>query len=340
MTAPTANDLIKDLAKVLATSFDGLRNHLDGAKKHAKSSPILTATDGAAWQAWRSNFELVVTINGWDNKRARLEAASSMNGAAKAYVAHIPHKAGLGIVPDVRLLLDAYEAFFMPTGSADVARIAFDAARQTEEETITAWHARLRNLHSRAFPDVAAADRETDATLMDRFAIGQIDETICDLLLDHRPTTYSDCLSKATLKCANRITKNARRSATDTESPALLAISANQMAELCALSPPSTSSNNSSYSKRPPFRPNSRFNNRRPPHCYFCKKIGHVKKDCEGFKKSPQYNPNHPHQARKNSFRNYKSHSSNNKSMNNMVQDLLTEMRSLSNNSEQQSENC
>ena len=325
MTAPTTEDLLRDLVAALTASTETkLRPN--------KTVTTLSATDANSWQAWRSNFELTVAINRWDHRRARLELASSMTGTAKSYVEHIPHRADVGLVADVQLLLDAYEACFMPAAAADVARLAFDAAKQQEEETLTAWHARLRNIHSRAYPNMIAATRATDRGLIDRFAVGLLDESICDLLLDHRPDTYAECLATATLKCANQLTKQARRgNISNNGEKSILAMNHNQRAELCALT---------SSTPTPTASTSAPFGSRDTRKCYNCNKIGHISRDCRQKKKPNSFKPRPNRTPRQFGARPQRPNQR--RSINNMVQELLDEVRTNPNNytNDTASENC
>ncbi len=79
-----------------------------------------------------------------------------------------------GVFPDAQdatLLLNLYEQRFLPAAAFDIARVNFCQASQKEQEPILAWSARLRLLHSRAYPNMPAADQETSTDRIKAFVV-------------------------------------------------------------------------------------------------------------------------------------------------------------------------
>ena len=156
--------------------------------------------DGVEWLAWRNNFEITVTINAWPPQRARRELAASMTGVAKQYVRDIAIGDG-GLAANVQpeaLLLGLYEARFLPAAAGDLARVSMRDARQIEEETILAWHARLRGLFVRAYPHLLPAEIEDSQDLRDTFILGLANAEIRSDTWKSRPETYMAALTQAT----------------------------------------------------------------------------------------------------------------------------------------------
>ena len=160
------------------------------------------------WMVWRNHFEQTCTINQWQNARARREIAGSMHEAAHLRVSHIPH--GADVLPAAAVgpygdLLDLYEAVFLPAAGTAYARSEFQTARQQDEETLQAWHARLRSLFTRAFPDVPVAGLEVDPNLKQRFLVGLKDSSVVEKTALMQPATYTDCLNHASIVVSNNL---------------------------------------------------------------------------------------------------------------------------------------
>ncbi len=167
--------------------------------------------EGHEWQIWRRSAETTVTMCGWNNCRARREIFTAMEGSAAAWVADIPVNDHLLPAPpavpglpapaadaaDYRLLLNEYEARFLPPAAADVLRVAFRAAKAREGETLLAWHSRLRNLYARAYPHLDAAALQVSPDLRDQFILGIWDAKTRELAWSRRPATYAAALAEA-----------------------------------------------------------------------------------------------------------------------------------------------
>ena len=141
----------------LAELLAALRGRGGGNKK----TPELSSSSAEDWRTWRSNFEVLAVMNGWDDRRQNFEIFSAMTGDAKQLVSGIGHgnpaaPAGGGAAPaapDPAVLLNAFEARFLPPAAGEVARMQYEQARQREGESLRGWHNRLRSLCLRAYPD-------------------------------------------------------------------------------------------------------------------------------------------------------------------------------------------
>ena len=165
-----------------------------------KVSPF-SSGDGVAWVAWRDNFEYAVTINGWNNQRARREIASSMEGTAKQFVSSVPTHDGL--VPGGQDaapyagLLDAYEAVFLPPAATAAAQNDLHAAQQSPEESVLAWHGRIRHIYRRAYPQAQQAAIDTSAALKHNFIRGLRDDSVHSKVSLVNPADFAACLGVA-----------------------------------------------------------------------------------------------------------------------------------------------
>ena len=99
--------------------------------------------------------------------------------------------------PPPRPPSDAYENRLLPAAAGDSARIAFSAARQREDEPVIEWHARLRSLFERAYPNKTNAQINTDIDLKQRFILGLADEEARKRVWYHRPIDYEHALEDA-----------------------------------------------------------------------------------------------------------------------------------------------
>ncbi len=186
---------------------DQLRQILVAARSGGRRTEPYSSGDGAKWLGWRQNFTITAAINGWDNRRQRLEIVVAMTGAAKQYVADSPVGDGLpaglaagAAIPDAQdatLLLNLYEQRFLPAAASDIARVTFCQASQKEDEPILAWSSRLRLLHSRAYPNMPAADKETNTDLIEAFVVRLNNKVTTDRVWNRRPDTYAQALQFA-----------------------------------------------------------------------------------------------------------------------------------------------
>ena len=172
--------------------------------------------DPAEWSIWRSNFVLAVTINEWDNQRARREAAAAMVGNAKMYVDSIAINdapvQGQNDAADYTGLLNQYEAVFVPEAASDLSRMMVKDSLQREDETILQWHSRLRYRYKRAYPNLTQQQLANDRALIDHFIHNLRDDDCAVKTQDAGPQTYQQALEAATRHTASNLLR-ARRNA-------------------------------------------------------------------------------------------------------------------------------
>ncbi len=169
---------------------------------------LYSSGDPTEWLTWRRHCGYVARMNQWDNRRARREIAASMQGAAALTIRDIatgdevPAAAAAAAGPppdaaDYELLLDAYEARFLPEAAADCLRVAVQTASQEEGESILVWHSRLRNLFVRAYPNLTPAQVNANPDLRDRFILGLHDPEVKRQAYIRRPVDYAAALTEA-----------------------------------------------------------------------------------------------------------------------------------------------
>ena len=180
----------------MALNAQQLADLMAACRPGVKVEP-LSSTKSTDWIAWRDNFVIAADINHWGHQRARREIARAMQGAAKMAVRDIPI-GDVAVADNFHQLLQAYEARFMPAAASDLARSEFKEARQKEQETILEWHARLRELYTRAYPNLNAAAVAASLDLRDAFILGLADPSIKADTWKARPANFNAALGEAT----------------------------------------------------------------------------------------------------------------------------------------------
>ncbi len=156
--------------------------------------PEYTSGDPLQWLEWRVTYENIRTLNNWvENDVCVAQIKAAMGGYAAVAVQGINHA-------DPGELLNLYEAKFVTAAGSVQARQMFVSAKQQHNESITAWHTRVRTLYRRA--DVNA-NLETTKELIDRFIFGLENRDVLEKTLDAQPANMTEALAQATAKAAN-----------------------------------------------------------------------------------------------------------------------------------------
>jgi hypothetical protein len=220
-----------------------------------------TSADAEEWRIWRAGFETNATIAGWGHVRARREISAAMTGTARQLVEDIP-MGDIAVLPAViqphGALLDLYEARFLTAADTDRALRAYEDARQSEQEVIMGWHARLRRLYRRAYPLEAANVVELSVQLRRKFVDGLCKKTVRINTYRAHPATYAAALVVANNETAayEYDTGDVIKPLIKTE-PGLNAVGLNAMGQ-------------------------------GKDACHFCGRIGHFKRDCRLWKKAQE----------------------------------------------------
>jgi hypothetical protein len=102
-----------------------------------------------------------------------------------------------------------------------MSKTQFQQAKQGEREAIIAYHTRLRELFSRAYP---TANPQRAAELIDKFILGLAHPVVRDRTFDAHPGTYSDALDTATSKAAGVLVMKQTDGFRGHSNPSILAI--------------------------------------------------------------------------------------------------------------------
>lgn len=235
-----------------------LTRFLAALPRQYKKPSVFSTGDGAEWRTWRRNFMTIQVMQAWEDQRARREAASAMEGNAARVVQDIPvdgDNNALGIAA----FLDLYEARFLPAAAGQLSRVDFRVATQQPDETILAWHTRLREVFTRAFPQ---GNAHNDQHLIEKFVLGMADANVVSYTYDHHPETYGAALVHAQNKAATQAVIAGRSSA------GIQSLSA-------ATSAKATNAIGGQQGG--------------PDGCWYCGDKSHVRKDCKLFEKQKVY---------------------------------------------------
>ena len=221
-----------------------------------KKVSLYSEATPASWLVWKKHFQVVATINEWNDERQRRELAASMEGQAGRLVRGI----AVDQVPAVNInqLLQQFEEKFMPAVESDLAVATFESAQQLADETPIVWSARCSELYLRAYPNGDPNSR----ILINRFTVGLIDREIASFVHEQRPQTYANATTAAQTKTASKMFIQAQwKGGGGRAKGGLNAIGDGITA----------------VAKK------KKVTNGR---CFFCGEKGHLRRDCEEYQKS------------------------------------------------------
>ena len=199
---------------------------------------------------FRHHIDQVIRLNQYNDEQARLALASAMKGRAAAAVLDIDP---LGQGMTYPFLMGAYEARFLPAASSQMSRMKFDAARQGAHEDVLDFHARLRTLYNKAYPNA-----RDDVILIRRFSIGLRKKDVRSQVMRGNPTTYAQALD-----IAQNETSVLQMVRVSELGPAALGV---EPMEIGALSPEAKAK----------------------LKCFYCHRTGHIKAECRTMKKDKE----------------------------------------------------
>ena len=174
-------------------SSSGTLNTTISASKETASTTLSTC-DGLAWKAFRSNFEIVQQLNGWNDVRAILKLRAAVREEAHRAIEHLEFSCGITI----QEALDMIEEIFINPSSIELAEAKFEAATREPGEALITWHIRLRELYARAYPQ----DKKLEGSkrLKDKFILKCRYRALTIAIKskdNYRAYRYTECLTKA-----------------------------------------------------------------------------------------------------------------------------------------------
>ncbi|XP_065190611.1 uncharacterized protein LOC135821542 [Sycon ciliatum] len=119
------------------------------------------------WAAWYAQFQQVSAVNQWTPAEQSQFLGLSLTGDAQSYYQSLPQAVRAGqIAPLAQALADR----FAPAQRAELHRAALKASRQGKGQTLSAFCEEVRSTTSRAYRNMAGADR--DLLARDQFLDG------------------------------------------------------------------------------------------------------------------------------------------------------------------------
>lgn len=243
-----------DAIQALADALTAMNNAAVAARAGSKKTRTLSSRSARDWRNWRLHFEDVARINGWNNQRQKREIRTSMEGEAFDCVKDID-------VEDANLtpanVLDRYEARFVVEAASQLARSEFVTAKQGADESVLAWHGRLRELYLRAYPN-RANDLNADLMIVDRFVLGLSNPEIKREVIKSHPDTFQAALESAQARVADYAV----------------------MIQEKLVQAPAAGNGNGVHAMGPGL------GRGRTGTCHFCEQTGHFVRECNLFKKA------------------------------------------------------
>ena len=210
-----------------------------------------------SWPNFRRRFEHCARFNGWDSEQQKLALVSAMVGKAADAVGDLKVENFL----DCQQMLEAFEKRFMPASQSDIVRIQFDRCRQNARESVLEFHARLRALYRRAYPNST-----DDTQLIRRFAFGLANPLVQQMVLRKQVQKYDDALEAALNESAVMDVTQTLRSGVSSSTNLL----------------PSTTGLTASEGGPEPMEIGALG----PNECMFCGRTGHWKSKCQLWNKA------------------------------------------------------
>ena len=111
------------------------------------------------WRTWvRNNFLQAVELNGWDDARAKRVLPTLFTGQYAHLVSHvdvnrtIPNEQNRPIT--LQELIDDYTNVITPGSQSDLAKTTLGTITQRDQEELGVFFARLKTVFERAYPDI------------------------------------------------------------------------------------------------------------------------------------------------------------------------------------------
>ncbi len=188
---------------------DQLRDLIAGVRGNPGNSakvPLLESTGYREWRTWREQFETVLVVNSWGNRRACQEMAIRIAGEAKDIIRDIQLSPAIPDMdlPPIQDLLDQIKGRLIPPADSDMVRVMLKDAKQELDEDMQKWQGRIRSIFMRAHPHLTPAQAETNRDLIDAFILGIACPYTKSGTWEARPDMFQDAGTQALNVAAGR----------------------------------------------------------------------------------------------------------------------------------------
>ncbi|XP_065923756.1 uncharacterized protein [Magallana gigas] len=244
----------------------------------AKQSIKPATYDGSGpWLDYHAHFEACADINGWSYATKGLYLAVSLRGNAQGVLGNMPR----GTKPDFDSLVQALEDRFAPPSQTELYRVQMRERRQRAGETLPELGQAIQRLAYLAYPTASAEIRETLAK--DQFVDALVDSEMRIRIKQSRPRHLNDAIQLAVeLEAYNRAERKgyARPTAPDPENDTLAKTidALNAKIDSLQLEVKSLKRQGGGDAQ---LRPRAQEQQKL---CYYCRKPGHIRKDCKGYR--------------------------------------------------------
>ena len=231
------------------------------------------------WFQFRRHFESLCKIYQYSTKMSKAYLAGSMVGPASDVVSTINPEDYVTL----RAMLDAYQERFMGPAAKTMAKTQYEVAKQEKDESLLAFHNRIRQLYQNAYPERGEQWRQ-DQDLIKRFVLGIRDKgcrvTTNIFVTMNQTASYDDVLVMAQnlVSVTHQEEFYHRHDGRRTNTADFFNVAVLHDAQ-GVVEDQEGISTLKSFGK-PAYSATRRAHNKQ---CLWCKEIGHFKEDCEKF---------------------------------------------------------
>lgn len=242
-----------------------------GASNKVKVNHFSNATE-EDWLVWKHHFNQCRQLNGYTVDESKLALAAAMKGRAAAAVMDLRVLDPQQTVAD---LIQAYENRFLPASASQLSRVQFEQVSQGPKETILDFHARLRQLWNKAYPNL-----QDETMLIRKFSLGLRRSDVRRQVIRTNPNTYGDALeaaqNEASVAQVCSVTETGAAAAEPMEIGAMIKGRINTRKKIANMD------------RRRPAAPGG-STGKKGGACHFCGKPGHWKNECNLLNKAKKH---------------------------------------------------
>lgn len=268
------------------------RPRMTGSVFQNKHKLAPTFDGSGSWQDFLVQFEMVSMMNNWDNLTKAYELATSLRGVAQGVVTEIEPARRF----DFDNLVSALTSRFEPVNQENMYKVQINAFYRKQNQALPEMAQEIRRITRLAYPTAPVDIRSQLAK--DCFLRALNDSKIQLSIFQREPKTIDDCVRygveyEAFTLDQRRIqqTKQGVRMITGFDDS-----DDEVMTRLAKISDKLDSIDNMGYQ-----------NTRKPFKCFYCGRIGHMKKECRKLDWDKQNNCVKPDQIPRNTYQSTQS---------------------------------